>query len=122
MAVNIVLANCNTDLLRSLRDALAGEGFSISAFGNSMQALVALENDETVDLLIAGMMFPSGQPNGLSIARMTRLKRPNFSALFVDDEHLEQHLDEWMAFVPASAKVQDLVSAAISCVAEPSLN
>lgn len=46
------------------------------AFSSSMSAMDALE------LLVTRVIFPEGQPNGVSLALMTKMKKPNVKILF----------------------------------------
>jgi hypothetical protein len=47
-----------------------------------MSALNALEHPVQIEILIIRVRFPSGTPNGVALARMTRIKRPSVEVLF----------------------------------------
>ena len=76
---------------------------------NSMSALVALEAAQRVEVLITRVLFPEGLPNGVSLALMARLKRPEVKVLFVARPDTEEHTEGVGEFLPAPAKAADVV-------------
>jgi hypothetical protein len=45
-------------------------------FTGSMEAIGAFEAAERIELLITRVVFPEGTPNGVSLARMAKVKKP----------------------------------------------
>jgi DNA-binding NtrC family response regulator len=45
------------------------------AVTSSMAALTVLDSDCQVDLVLTDLVMPKGQPNGISLGRMARIKR-----------------------------------------------
>ena len=76
---------------------------------NSMSTLVALEAAQRVEVLITRVLFPEGLPNGVSLALMARLKRPEVKVLFVARPDTEEHTEDVGEFLPAPAKAADVV-------------
>ena len=50
-------------------------GYDIKVFRGSMEAIEALEAAERIQLLITRVSFPEGTPNGVSLARMAKVKK-----------------------------------------------
>ena len=56
---------------------------------SSLTALNALEAAENVAVLVACSNYPPGQPNGVSLIRMARRKRPRIRAVFIGEARHE---------------------------------
>lgn len=85
MPAQVVLVHDDPDLTTStvtaLRQLVGDE--KVALFTNSMSALNAFEAAERIDVLITRTEFPEGQPNGISLGLMARLKRPNVKILLL---------------------------------------
>jgi hypothetical protein len=66
-------------------------GEDATAFTSTTLALSALENAGSIEVLISGLEFPAGQPNGISLANLARARRPNIRIAFVGPEELAQY-------------------------------
>jgi hypothetical protein len=64
------------DLTRGVVVALRAAGHDVVAFKDPLLAHDAIEAAQRVEVLITRVEFPPGRSNGLSLARMTRIKRP----------------------------------------------
>jgi hypothetical protein len=82
MPAQIVVVLNDTALTDQAVEALRGSGYEALAIHDPMAALQALESASGVELLVTSGDFPRG-PNGLSIARMARLKCPDLRTLFI---------------------------------------
>jgi DNA-binding NtrC family response regulator len=56
--------------------ALRAAGHEAVAFADPIVALDAIEADSRVRVLVTSVTFPTGKPNGDSLGRMVRVKRP----------------------------------------------
>jgi DNA-binding NtrC family response regulator len=63
--------------------ALLGAGQDVALFTDPMAALDALDTARTIEVLVTRVLFAPGQPNGIALARMARIKRPGIRVLFV---------------------------------------
>lgn len=60
----------------------------VLALSNSMHALDALDHADTVQVLVTGAAFGSGQPNGIALIRIARRRRPGIKAVLIGEpEH-----------------------------------
>ena len=74
------------------------------AFSSSMSAMDALE------LLVTRVIFPEGQPNGVSLALMTKMKKPNVKILFAALPETQEHTEGFGEFLPAPVDPADIVA------------
>ena len=84
MPARIVLVDDDPDFIArtvaALREALSQD---VLSFTNSPSALDALEGVERIELLITRVQFPPGQPHGVALARITRMKQRGVKVLFM---------------------------------------
>jgi len=73
-----------------------------------MDALVALESAPAVELLITRVQFPAGQPNGVSLAQVARLRHSGLKVLFVAHPQTEPHTERLGEFMPKCVTVVDI--------------
>jgi DNA-binding NtrC family response regulator len=76
MPARIVVVHDDPDFREGAVTALAAAGYDIAVFTGSMEALGAFEVAERIELLITGVVFPEGTPNGVSLARMAKMRKP----------------------------------------------
>ena len=77
MPARIVLAHDDPEFVHNTVPALRAAGYDVIAFADSMSALNALKGALRVEVLITRVLFPEGQPNGVSLGLMARLDRPS---------------------------------------------
>jgi hypothetical protein len=104
---------------RALADRVVSElktlGQDALAFADSMTALTVFEDHlETIQVLIISLVFPPGQPNGVALARMARLRRPGIRAVFVGEADLEPHTAGLGKLVVPPVTVETLASLAMA--------
>jgi hypothetical protein len=63
--------------------AMLGSDQDVAVFADPMAALDALDTAQTIEVLVTRVRFASGQPHGIALARMARIKRPGIRVLFV---------------------------------------
>ncbi len=83
MPASIVVVHDDPQFIELSVSALLDAGHDVRAFFSSMAAISVLEAPEQLELLVSRVVFPEGQPNGVSLARMARVKRPGVKILFV---------------------------------------
>jgi DNA-binding NtrC family response regulator len=83
--------------------ALVAAGHDVRAFTDTMSALKALERAQRVEVLVTRVVFPPGQPNGVSLALIARLKRPGVKVLFAAEHETREHTEGLGEFLPAPA-------------------
>lgn len=93
-------------------EALTEVGYEAMAMTSSMGALRALEAANTIELLIASADFPDSQPNGLALARMTRLRRPQLRVIFTNGPEKRPHVEKDGVFIPTPTTPNAIVEVA----------
>jgi DNA-binding NtrC family response regulator len=109
MPAQIVLVHDDKSFLEEVAAAFAALGHDIAAFERSMTALSALEHAARADVLITRLTFPPGNPNGVSLARIARLKRPGIKVLFAGREQMREYTESVGEFLPSPISVSELV-------------
>jgi two-component system cell cycle sensor histidine kinase/response regulator CckA len=95
--------------------ALERAGFNVLQAEDYRGALAAVEGDGAIDLVLADIIMPKGQPHGIAVANMARRRRPSLKVLFMT-AHYDQLPAEALAHVPGTVlrkpeSVEDLVPA-----------
>jgi DNA-binding NtrC family response regulator len=93
-------------------EALNKAGYQAIAMTNAMTASQKLEVAQDIELLITSADFPGRQPNGLALARMTRQRRPNLKAIYVNGPDTEPHVRSDGAFIPTPTTPEPIVQMA----------
>jgi hypothetical protein len=79
-----------------LRAALLG----VVGFDNPLAALAAMAADSRVRVLVTGVEFGPGRPNGVALARMVRIKMPGTRVVFVARAEYGPHAEGLGVFLP----------------------
>lgn len=90
---------------------------AIRSFSNSLDALTSLEAVHA-DLLITGMEFAVGQPNGVSLAQMVRTIQPQIAVLFTGNANHEDQAHGLGMFIAMPAPSSEVVAKAIQILRE----
>jgi len=64
---------------RCLREA----DFEVIRAAGSLEALGHLESGHRLDLLLADLHMPAGQPHGIALSMMARIRRPRLPVIFM---------------------------------------
>lgn len=99
--------------------ALIEAGYEAVAMSDSMQALDVLEGATTVELLITSANFYPSQPNGQSLARMTKLRRPSIKVIFANGPEIAPYVDGDGTFIPTPVTPAQVVEAARQMLSAP---
>jgi DNA-binding NtrC family response regulator len=111
MPARIVVVHDEPEFVDQLSDALRLAGHEVAAFADPMAALDALDAAQVVDVLITRVQFAPGKPNGISLVRMARVKRPGIRVLFTALPEFEGHAAPFGEFMPLPVRVPDVVEA-----------
>ena len=83
MPAPIVVVLNDVTLADRAAEALTLLGHEAIAIPDPMSVLDALDGAKCIDMLVTSGNFGDGKPNGISLVRMTRAKRPDLMALFI---------------------------------------
>lgn len=110
MPAKIVVVHDDEDFTGSVVAALQAAGHDVAVFKDPLLAHDALEAAQRVEVLITRVEFPPGRSNGLSLARMTRVRRPGVKVLFVASDEYRSDVEGLGAFLPLSTSVQGVAA------------
>jgi hypothetical protein len=89
-----------------LRAAFLG----VMGFDNPLATLAAMAADSRVRVLVTGVEFGPGRPNGVALARMVRIKMPGTRVVFVARAEYESHAEGLGVFLPMPLNPDILVA------------
>jgi CheY-like chemotaxis protein len=110
MPARIVVVHDDPGFIDLTVAALIAAGHDVVAFTSSMTAIDALEAAQQIEVLVTRVTFPSGQPNGVSLALMARTKKKGVKILFVALPEAEEHTEGIGEFLPLHAAPDDIVT------------
>lgn len=73
-----------------------------------MMALDALDRLTRAEVLVTCADFGPGQPNGIALARMARIRRPGIKVFFVGEERLRQFAAGVATFIPSPVALETI--------------
>src|SRR5215472_7553413 len=91
MPARVVVVLNEPDFAEQVSTAMQAGGYEALAFSNSIAAIDALELADRIELLITCLDFAPGQPNGISLALMTQMRRPRLRVLFLGLPEMEHY-------------------------------
>ena len=112
MPAQVVVVLREALLAGKTAEALTRAGYHAIAMTNSMVALQALEAATNIELLVTSTHFPGQQPNGLALARMTRVRRPSLKVIFADGPETKPHVARDGTFIATPTTPEAVVEAA----------
>jgi DNA-binding NtrC family response regulator len=110
MPAPVVLVHNVTKFAAEAASALRDAGYRVAVFTDPVKALDALDAARTIEVLITRVNFPPGKPNGVSLALMTRYRRPDVRVIFTARAEMERHTQGIGELVPAPVNISDLVA------------
>ena len=110
MPARIVVVHDDPEFIDRTVTALLAAGYDVTAFTDTISALAALEAAQWLELLITRVIFPPGQPNGVALARMARVKKPGVKVLFAALPETREHTAGLGEFLPAPVNPADIVT------------
>jgi len=109
MPATVIMVHDDPSFVEEAATALRSAGHDIVTFADPTQALTALEN-RPFEILVTRVRFPAGQPNGVALARMARLKRPGIEVLFTVAAENIEYTEGLGEFVAAPIDIRELVA------------
>ena len=89
MPAPVLVVHEDPDTRELALSALRASGHEAVAFADPIVALDAIEADSRLRVLVTCATFPAGKPNGVSLGRMVKVKRPGVKIVFL--AALEDH-------------------------------
>jgi DNA-binding NtrC family response regulator len=121
MPAQVVLVHNVTKFALEASAALRRAGYRVAVFTDPVKALDALDRAQTVEVLITRVNFPPGKPNGVSLALMTRYRRPNVRVIFTARAEMARHTQDIGELVPAPVSIPELVGVVSRLLPLPAL-
>lgn len=109
MPARVVVVHDEPEFAREAADALRLAGYDVADFTDSMTALEALLGAASIELLVTRVRFGPGKPHGISLAMMTRRRRPQVRVIFTALPEDEETVRGIGVFMPLPVSVPDLV-------------
>jgi len=97
---------------------LQSAGYEVQAAPGYRVALEILEGDERVDLLAVDIVMPEGV-NGLALARMARLRRPDIRVIYISGYDIPGLENEALGPVIRKPVDEDALLAAVAGALQP---
>ncbi len=79
----ILLVDDDAMFASALYHRLCEESFEVVTAVDAMEALRHLESDRRLDLLLTDIKMPHGQPHGIALSMMARMRRPKLAVIFM---------------------------------------
>ena len=83
-----------------------------------MKALEALEASRHIETLVTRVRFAPGRPNGVTLARLARIKRPGIKVLFTALPEFQKYTEGLGDFMALPVSAADVVQAVRRLLAE----
>jgi DNA-binding NtrC family response regulator len=112
MPARVVVVLDDLAFAKQAAEELAAKNYGAVALADPIAALDALESAVRVEVLITCTDHGDGKPNGVSLALMTRSKRPNVKIVFVGTPEQAQHTEGLGTFLTSPITVEEVVEAA----------
>jgi hypothetical protein len=109
MPARAVVVLNELEIAEKAASALRAQGQDALALVDPMTALERFEMPERLEVLITGVDFAPGKPNGIALGRMARLKRPGICVLFIGPADLEKHTEGVGTFLTSPVTVPQVV-------------
>ena len=93
MPARIIVVHDDPRFTERTAAALVAAGHDVRAFTSSMSAIKAFEGTQQIEVLVTRVIFPEGQPNGVSLALMARVKKPGVKVPFAALPEMQAHTE-----------------------------
>ena len=111
MPTQVVFVHDDEPFRAAAIGALRGEGYTVTAFCDALEAMIALETLEKMELLVTRAAFPEGRSNGAALALMVKSRKSGARVIFTDDPALEGLVSDLGRFLPMPVIIPDLLDA-----------
>jgi DNA-binding NtrC family response regulator len=119
MPARVVVVHDDPKFIERTVTALLAAGHEATAFSDTMFATAALQGAQPIEVLITRIVFGTGQPHGVALALMARVRRPGVKVLFVARPDFIAHTEGVGDFLPMWAATADIVAAVERLLYEP---
>ncbi len=120
MGRRVVVVHDDLSILDSLRTALSDAGFDVTAYWNSITAWGRVCESDAIDLLVARIEVPAGNPHGIALARAAQLHHPKLPVvLMTRSEKLAAEVEDELGHVMVEPLDPDAVMAAVQASLPP---
>jgi DNA-binding NtrC family response regulator len=110
MPARIVVVHDDPQFIEDMMAALRAASHDVRAYTDTMSAIEAFETAKQLEVLVTRVIFPAGQPNGVALARMARVKRPGVKVLFAAIPEMRKHTEGVGEFLPAPVDPATIVA------------
>jgi DNA-binding NtrC family response regulator len=110
MPGRIVVVHDHPSSVEGIESALRTAGYDVATFADTMTAIDALDRAQDIDMLITRTGFPPGQPHGVALGKMARVKRRDIKVLFVGAAERLEHTQGVGEFLAAPVTARDVVA------------
>ena len=119
MPARVVVVLNEPQLGEEVADSLRKMGYETLAMPDSMVALDALESAALIELLVSSINFPAGKPNGISLALMARVRRPELNVIFLGSPDYAQCSAGLGEIIQTPASAPEIVQHATNLLGKP---
>ena len=99
----VVLVHNDPEFAESTGKALQAAGYETVSYADTMSAINALDELQQINMIITRLQFPPGQPTGVALGRMARVKRPGVNVLFVGQQEKSRTCGRGLRRIPGGA-------------------
>jgi hypothetical protein len=117
MTARIVMVLDRPEALAERIAALEVAGYPTLAFAEPISALIEIERNSAIELLVTKPRFGPGVQNGVSLALTARLRRPDLKILFVGREEFRNFaadLGEYLLYPTSPTAIADAAIALLN--------
>lgn len=100
MPAPVLVVHQEAEACGQMLAALRAAGCEAVGFYSPMTALNAIESDTRVRVLVTRVDFGPGMLNGVALARMLLMKRPDIKVVYVGRAENERHITVAGPFLP----------------------
>jgi DNA-binding NtrC family response regulator len=111
MPARVVVVHDEPEFLDAVATALESAGHQVATFPDPMAAWDAMEAAQEVEVLVTRVQFEPGRSNGIALAAIARLKRPEIRVLFAALPQHAPHTDGLGTFMSMPIPVPEVVEA-----------
>ena len=104
MPARIVVVHDDPVFVATLATALGATGHSVATFVDPIAALDALDAAGKAEVVITRINYGTGRPNGVTLVRMARQKRPAIRALFIGRSEYVEYTEDLGEFLPSPSR------------------
>ena len=119
MPATVILVYDEHRTAKRFSDAFLVAGHQVVLFADPVEALQAIDNVHTAQLLITRVRFAPGRLNGLALASKAKHRRPEIKVLFLAFPEMKPQVDDLGDFLAMPASTADVVGTAERLMARP---